>query len=625
MMHSKFLILLISVLSIGLAGCDMTANTLKMDREGELEAQDYRDAFASRLPDADDNKSSFGASALELQPYIANTSQDIETFPLVSVSVNQSVPLKDILYELAEQANYDLELDPRITGSIIFTARERPFNEVVERIADVAGLRHSFKNQVLRVELDSEYHKVYKIDYLSYIRSNSGSISNNISVVSGDGADSGSNFEANSSSESDFWGELEVNLAQMITGAQTSSLRTRNDPRIVAEDINPDVQAVAPFDENGNFQVQPPEAVLRVDSLPIDVTDQSFGQGDSQAQGQGDSESLSSFAINRQAGLINIFAPEKTHKEVGAYLTLLKRSVTSQVLIEAKILEVSLTDEHATGINWSAIGLPGDLDLNFVSAAGGALLNSLGDGIRFPQGDVATPDAQAITASINGNDIQALIGAVSQFGTVRALASPRLTVLNNQSAVLNVATNRVFFEIEIETTPVDGSTPLVNVDSDIRNVPDGVLVNVQPSIDLENRTISMAVRPTVTSIGPTKNDPGVAFAAAQCGADCANITSPVPELNVQEIDSVIKVNSGQAIVMGGLLQDRVEGRDSGTPILGEAPVIGRLFKDHNDDVVKTELVIFLKATILNDPTDSVHNADKDLYRKFSSDRRPLRF
>ena len=604
-----------------MSSCNLMKNQLKQDREGSLEFQDYRDGLASRLPDTDDDQraSSLG-SIPELQPYISQSGERMKSVPLVSISVNQSVPLRDALYELAQQADYDIELDPGIRGSIIFTARNRPFDEVVERIANIAGLRYKLEDDILRVEVDNPYNKVYKIDYLSYVRNSNSSISNNISVVSGSGADSGSNFEANSESEINFWGELEANLEQIVRGAQTGALKTRRTPRITATSQNPDVQAVAPTTENGQVVAQAPEAVLNVEALPLDEEEVNNNSSSNQ------DDEPNTFTINKQAGLISVYANEKAHKEVASYLKLLKKAVTSQVLIEAKILEVTLNDEHATGVNWDFLGLSNELGINLSSAAGSGLLGVGPGGTRLNLNDIegqAFP--QAFTAAFNGNDIQALIGAISRFGTVKALASPRLTVLNNQSAVLNVATNRVFFELEIDTTTEDGTTN-VDVDSDIRNVPEGVLVNVQPSINLDDQTISMAVRPTITSIlGQGIEDPGVAIAVGQCGAPCTGITSLVPELNVQEIDSVIKTRSGQPVVMGGLLQDRVVTTDSGVPVLGETPVLGSLFKDHNDRVIKTELVIFLKATILDGPGDSIHVADKDLYRQFSSDRRPLRF
>lgn len=625
--HKKCLsILLTGFLLLGsgafLASCDLTKNHLKSDREGNLEFQDYRDGLATRLPDTEEDRAAAGQIP-DLQPYIAHSNERMKPMPLVSISVNQSVPIRDALYELAQQADYDIELDPNIRGSIIFTARNRPFDVVVERISDIAGLRYKFEDDILRVEVDTPYSQVYKIDYLSYIRRATSSVSNNISVVSGDGTDSGSNFEANSESEANFWGELEVNLEQIVLGTQTGALKTKSDPRIVATEQNPDVQAVAPTQEGENVTVAAPDAVLRVESLPVnDVS----GTGTS---GQ-DEEPKGTFTINKQAGLINVYASEKAHEEIAAYLKLLKKSVTSQVLIEAKILEVTLNDEHQTGINWNFLGLSNELSLNFLSTAGSGVLGTVGTaaslglpGTNVTNGFVPL-DNESFTASFAGNDIQALIGAISNFGTVKALASPRLTVLNNQPAVLNVATNKVFFEVDIDVTTEDGTTN-TDIDSEIRNVPEGVLVNVQPSINLDAKTVSMSVRPTITSVENLVPDPAVAFVVATCGAACQNISSQIPELNVQEIDSVIKARSGQPIVMGGLLQDRIISRQSGVPVLGEAPVVGRLFKDHEDAIQKTELVIFLKATILDSPSDSVHNTDKDLYRQFSSDRRPLRF
>lgn len=620
-----FAILCFCVAGSMLAGCDLAQNHLKPEREGGMEMQDYRDGLAPRLPEKEANAHGLAVGAPELQPYIAGPSGQMKASPLVSISVNQTVPIRDVLFELAEQADYDLELDPRIRGSIIFTARNRPFDEVVGRICGMAGLRYKFEDDVLRVEVDTPYNKLYKISYLSYVRKNKGGIRNDIAVVSGDGADTGSNFESTSSSETDFWAEVDLNLQQILGGAETGVLKTAKDPRITAAAPNPDVQAVAPVDADGNVTVAPPEAVLNVESLPIDDATPS-GRG-----GNGKEEKIEqTFSINKQAGLINVYASEKAHKEIAAYLKDLERLTTAQVLVEAKILEVTLNDQYATGINWRAINLlSGEGVLNFMGDGFG-ILNTVASGdpaatATLPGMSVAndiTGNA-AVLAGFAGNDFQAVIQAISEFGTVKALASPRMTVLNNQSAILNVATNRIFFEIDIDSSTDEGVTE-VDIDSDINNVPEGVLVNVLPSINLDDRTVTMAVRPTVTRIVSTKNDPGVAFVVAGLGGAAAGIESPIPELNVQEIDSVIKVNSGQGIVMGGLLQDRSTSVQAGVPVLGELPAVGTLFRRSNNHIEKTELVILLKATILDSPSDSVHNTDKDLYRAFSSDRRPFR-
>lgn len=589
-----------------ISSCDLAENYTKTDRAADMSFQDFRDGMAERTPEVDENKAKRASSAPDLQPYISNNSSSLDTMPLVSVSVNQSVPIRDILYELAQQAEYDLELDPNIRGSIIFTAREKPFDVVIDRISDMAGLRYEFKNDFLRVEVDKPYNKTYKIDYLSFIRSNNTGVSSSVSVISGDGADTGSNYSSTSDSTSDFWGELELNLAQILGGDSTGALKTKRDPRITAVEQNPEIAAVSPQQngENG-VAVQPPEAVLRVESLPLDSESESGSLEDKEGNG-------ATFSLNKQAGMINLYASDRTHKEVTKYLTELRRSVTSQVLVEAKVFEVSLNDEYINGIEWSALTENGLGVTAFMEGA-----DNLIGGITTPGGSVATTSNFAI--GYLGGDVGAFIEAISGFGTVRALASPRLTVLNNHSAVLNVATNRVFFDIDLtRETDTDTNIESLEIDSEIKSVPEGVLINVQPSINLEDRTISMLVRPTVTRIVNNKQDPAVQFMAGDSG-----IISEIPEVNVQEIDTVIKVNSGQPIVMGGLLQDRIDSLQEGVPVMGEIPLLGGLFRKQNDLIAKTELVIFLKATLIDSPADTIHNTDRDLYKAFSGDRRPF--
>jgi general secretion pathway protein D len=586
------LVACVAVGSLFLSSCDLASNNLKSDRAAEMNMQDFRDGLEQRLPEVSmDEDVSSGAP--DFQPYVAQSSGRMKAMPLVSVSVNQSVPVKDVLFELASQADYDLELDPSITGSIIFTAQNRPFDEVVERISDLAGLRYKFDESVLRVENDTAYNKTYKIDYLSYIRSNKGSVRNDIAVVSGDGADTGSSFESTSESVADFWGELEGGMTQIL-GSAAVSLRTSTTPKITAVPVSEDPDAT-----DG--------AVVRVESLPVE---------DDSAMEEQVEQAPSNFSINKQAGLVNVYATQRQHGEISEYLTAVRRSATSQVLIEAKILEVALNDEYRTGIDWRAVDFSGDLSLGYVA-------NGLNDFLTGGIGQTGAQLAQNSNFFISqtGNDFSAAIQAISGFGSVRALASPRLTVLNNQSAVLNVATNRVFFEIDIDVT-VDEGTQQTDIDSDIRNVPEGILVNVQPSINLDDNTVSLAVRPTVTRVTDEVADPAVQFITASAGI--TGVESNIPVLNVQEIDSVIQVRSGQPVVMGGLLQDRSTTNEEGVPVLSEVPMFGSLFKQHDDLIQKTELVVFLKATILELPEQSIDNTDRDLYRSFSGDRRPFR-
>lgn len=611
----SFLVLGLSAGTLGLAGCDLTRNHLKLDRSGHMELQDYRDALAPRIAEEDAiaDAAAHDDSIPAMQAYVAGPSDKLKAMPLVSISVNQTVPLRDALFELAQQAGYDIELDPRIKGSVIFTARERPFDVVIDRIAAIANLRYTMDDDSVKVELDTPYHKTYKVDYLSHVRTNTSSIKNDVSVVSGEGANTGSKFEATGRSEADFWGELTTNLTQILgIPMANASLTTDGDPVITAAPTNPaPVEPVVTTNPDGtqNIEVTPPPATLQVQSLPTDPVNATAPQGGTQP---GQSPDGASFALNKQAGIIAVSATERQHKQIEEYLSDLKRSVTSQVLIEAKILEVSLNDEFAAGINWQLFeSLIGEFQLGFVGASGGLVRPVL------PEAAAGSPN---IRMGYVGDDIASVIDAASRFGAVKALASPRLTVLNNQSAVLNVANNRVYFEIDIDITQEDGQQR-VDIDSEIRNVPEGVLINVQPSINLDTQTVSMAVRPTITRIVDTIDDPSVAFAAQGLAMP---ISSPIPIVNIQEMDSIVQMNSGEALIMGGLMQDRTDSTQTGVPILSEIPLLGSAFRNQIDEVSKTELIVFLKATIVETPGDSISKADRDIYKRFSGDRRPLR-
>lgn len=621
---------LCAVLIAALPGCDFIRNSQKLDRDAGYDVQDYRDSLAPRpIPDADKDAGGVqSADVPALQPYITGTSGagTYKAMPIVSMDVQGQYSLRTLFYELAREGEFDLELDPRIRGSVYFRAQERPLDEVLARLADVAGLRYTFKDNVLRVELDTPYNKTYKIDYLSYIRSAESNITTDISVVSTEGGtDTGSNLSVSSESVSDFWADLDAGLAQILDAPASQVLRTDSDPR-----LNSTMDTVRADPVGGG---QAPDVVLRVDSLPVRG---GGGAGDPFAESNG-TETRAPYSINRQAGLVSVYATERQHKEIDAYLRVLRRSVTAQVLIEAKILEVALVDQYQTGIDWRILGEKSLAAFTNPSLNTTSSVDDLVGALAPSTSGLSIQDLthNTILGYFSG-DFDVLIQALSAFGAVRGLASPRLSVINNQLAVLNVAENVVYFELDMDFDQGTQDSPgdTLSVDSEIRTVPEGVLVNVIPSINLDDRTISMAIRPSVTRIVDYKNDPAVDIVAATYLASLANapsdaqiaamdITSEIPELSVQEIDSVIKVRSGQAIVIGGLLRDQMVSQREGVPGLNEMPgLAGAAFGKKSDYSQKSELVIFLRATIIDDPGDTITDTDRDIYRDFARDRRP---
>ncbi len=590
---------LLSLAPALLVGCAMMENQLKMDRESNKEFQDVRDAFAPReapLPSTAEK----GTGIPEFTDYTNTNAANLKPMPLVSVSVNETIPLKDVLYELAQQANYDLEIDPRITGAIIFSAKNRPFDEVMSRIADLAGLRFKFTNEVVRVEMDTPYSSTYAVDYLPMARTVTTSVQNNASFAGsgGDGgtSSSGSTFQLTGTTEVDFWKELETNIKQILeSNSLKNALSTETTPVVTNAPVTPTPDENASTDENGvpsdnvpeNVEAQPTVTPGNAASAAVQITP--------------------TYSINKQGGLLSVFANEKVHLKIKSYLDELRLSVSSQVLIEAKILEVTLNDEYAAGINWSEVGNSlGELDLTITSPALGLTPT------------ISTPP---LAATINGDDISAVISAVSRYGTVRSLSSPRLTVLNKQSAVLNVATNRVYFEITQEpSTAATANSPgtIGGITVETKSVPEGVLVNMTPSINPEKQEIVLNLRPTITKVEQTVTDP-----APRLINPSTTVTNEIPQLSVQEFDSVLKVRSGEAVIMGGLTRDRSDSKATGVPGLSEIPLFGNLFKGTSSVITKSEIVVFLKATIVDSGGKTVHQTDKDLYRDMSRDRRPL--
>jgi MSHA biogenesis protein MshL len=285
---------------------------------------------------------------------------------------------------------------------------------------------------------------------------------------------------------------------------------------------------------------------------------------------------------------------------VQKFLDTLRRSAMTQILIEAKVLEVALTDEFAAGINWGAINFTGLslIEGNFAAQAMNPAATS------------------AFTATLNLKDLDPVISALSRYGTVRALSSPRVTVMNNQPAVVNVAENKIYFEIDVEQSTT-GDPPVINTTftTTQKSAPEGVLMNVVPTANADTGEIVLAVRPTVSKEVRSVEDPTIKLNFPD--ADIANL---IPQLSVQEIDSIIKMQSGQTMVMGGLMRDQNIVSRQGMPVLGDVPMLGAIFRNHSDRIQKSELVIFLKATIM--PGSTVDEMDRRLYKSFGKDRRP---
>jgi general secretion pathway protein D len=229
----------------------------------------------------------------------------------------------------------------------------------------------------------------------------------------------------------------------------------------------------------------------------------------------------------------------------------------------------------------------------------GRVAASPGAGIEFSQNLIgvtrlATAPVTALTyGSRNQSGVFAAIKMLEQFGTTRVLSSPKVMALNNQTALLKVVRNLVYFQVQQQISQATsiGGQNLQATTTTARTVPIGLVMSLTPQIN-EAGSVSLTVRPTVTSQVGVAIDPNPAL---------TTVRNEIPVVEIREIESVLQLSSGQTAILGGLIRDEVRRSRDQIPGLGNTRV-GDLFAFRNESAVKTELVIFLRPTVVRTPS-----------------------
>jgi len=273
-----------------------------------------------------------------------------------------------------------------------------------------------------------------------------------------------------------------------------------------------------------------------------------------------------------------------------------------QVLIEATIVEVVLSEKYQGGVDWSRLPITGGPTL-IQKTLGGFGTGLTQTGANFFQVGYVNP------TSTLGN-ISATVKLLQEFGNTRVLSSPKLMALNNQTALLKVVDNIVYFEVSSSTSQgVQGST-LQSFTSTAKTVAVGVVMSVTPQINEDGR-VSLTVRPTVTRLSPEQpfvNDPNPSLAnpcgtpVPAGGCNIPAISNPVPQIQVREMESVLQVGSGQTVVLGGLMQDQARRTRQQIPGADELSAAGELLRFRDESVGKSELMIFLRPIVIANPS-----------------------
>jgi general secretion pathway protein D len=312
--------------------------------------------------------------------------------------------------------------------------------------------------------------------------------------------------------------------------------------------------------------------------------------GDSEADDSeaGNSEHL---FVNREAGLLTVRASAAQHRLIGELISNTVASAKRQVLIEATVVEVTLNDSFESGVDWSLLDRDGGVDYTQLLAG-------------VPQAaDVSTAPTNLLTYRNSGSagDVTATLKLLQQFGDVQVLSSPKIIALNNQPAVLKVVDNRVYFTFEVSEQENDEGEVRTQIGSVIHSVPVGLVMNVTAFISASDEVI-LNVRPTISRILNFAEDPAPSLAGQ------TQIRNLIPEIQVREMESLLRVNSGEVAIIGGLMQNRRDSNSTGLPGVAKVPLFGRLFSHDTDTLEKTELLVFLRPTVIGD-AELDHHAD----------------
>lgn len=306
--------------------------------------------------------------------------------------------------------------------------------------------------------------------------------------------------------------------------------------------------------------------------------------------------------VSPQSGVVLIRALPNEMRQVQRYLKATQLSVDRQVMLEAKIIEVQLNDGYQSGINWAAFNRNGQnrfsvgADANSFALPGGAPVagSTLGSvfGAALPQAVATT--AGMLNIAAQADNFAALISFLNTQGTVHVLSSPRIATLNNQMAVLKVGTDE-FFVTNVSSTTVTGTATTSTPNVTLQPFFSGIALDVMPQIS-DDGQITLHVHPSVSKV--TEKDKTV-----DLGGTLGKMNLPLASSTVSETDSVVRVQDGSIVAIGGLMQQSMTDDRSGVPVAGDVPLFGALFRHTNRASQKRELVILLKTTVVQSGGD----------------------
>ncbi len=502
-----------------------------------------------------------------------------------SVVVNE-VPVKDLLLALARDTKQNIDIHSGLTGLVSLNAINEPLTAILERVSKQVNMRYRIEGNTIIVSPDAAYVKTYRVNYVNMSRETTSTIgvSGELTVVGGSagataGGTSGSSTRVSTVSKNDFWEQLHSNIRSILNSTRLQTLTA--DAR---------AERLALVKQEQELRAKQIEAASRAGQGAPGLAATAIA-GTAQLGSAAQATLLpDDVVVNAVSGTITVNATDKQHQLVQQHIDSIVNAMQRQVLIEATIVEVTLSDSYQAGIDWSRI-----------SAGGGFTFDQSLIGNRL-----SAPPFASVLYAPGPNRISITLKLLEQFGNTRVLSSPKLMAMNNQTALLKVVDNIVYFEVQSSASQATTGGVLQSITTTAKTVAVGVVMSVTPQINEDGRVL-LTVRPTVTRLRPEQPfvaDPNPLLQVANL----------VPQIQVREMESVLQVGSGQTVVLGGLMQDDVRRQRDQIPGADKLDVFGELFRFRDERAAKSELVVFLRPTVISHP--SLESDELKFFQRF---------
>jgi len=477
-------------------------------------------------------------------------------------------PAKAFFMALVDQTQHNIVVHPDVSGSISMMLQDVTVDEVLEVVSDVYG--YSYRRTaagyiVLPATLQS---RIFQIDYLNLQRSGV----SRTRVSSGQVSEARRNGQQNSS---DLVGGM-TNVQPGRSSQDTQQISGSGIETSYAADFWAELQ---------------------------DTLEQMIGDADGHQ-----------VVVNSQTGVIVVRAMPEKLRSIADYLETIQDIAQRQVVLEAKIVEVQLSDGFRSGINWVAVSQNSSGDtFTFGQLApppgfSGDPADLGGAPVNLEPGNPVTGFATsalggAFTMALDIGDFNAFLELLELQGETRVLSSPRVSTLNNQKAVIKAGTDE-FFVTDVSSNTVTGTSSSTSRDVELTPFFSGIALDVTPQISAEGE-VTLHIHPTVSEV---RDQQKVLTVSGETD------TLPLAFSEIRESDSIVKARSGQIIVIGGLMRNSVTDERYGTPGLSKIPGIGNLFKSRRAIERKTELVILLKPIVIDGDETWTQMAGESLQR-----------